>query len=81
LAINDADTVYTGLRPDYNLYVNGTTYFNGNVIHNGITYFANPTASDITNGSAYYINNSAEGYLSDLRVDKVRLNGDLIGFY
>ena len=36
----------------YRLYVNGTSYFNGNTTHNGIDYFAN--------GTTYYINNSAD---------------------
>ena len=39
----------------YNFYVNGTSYFNGNVTHNGIVYFAN--------GTTYYINNSAYAVL------------------
>ena len=39
----------------YNFYVNGTSYFNGNVTHNGITYFAN--------GTTYSINNSADATL------------------
>lgn len=39
----------------YNLYVNGSTYFNGNTTHNGIDYFAN--------GTTYYINNSGDSRL------------------
>lgn len=39
----------------YNLYVNGTSYFNGNTTHNGIIYFAN--------GTTYSINNSADATL------------------
>jgi len=39
----------------YNLYINGTSYFNGNTTHNGINYFAN--------GTTYYINNSADAKL------------------
>lgn len=44
-----------GVTPSYNFYVNGTSYFNGNVTHNGIDYFAN--------GTTYYINNSADAKL------------------
>ena len=44
----------------YKLYVNGDTYFNGNTTHNGIDYFAN--------GTTYYINNSANGYLNNLQL-------------
>lgn len=55
------------------LYVNGTTYFNGNTTHNGIDYFAN--------GTTYYINNYATGYLSDFCVDKTRLNDNYLSFY
>ena len=40
---------------NYKFYVNGTSYFNGNVTHNGITYFAN--------GTTYSINNSADATL------------------
>lgn len=44
----------------YKLYVNGTSYFNGDTTHNGIDYFAN--------GTTYYINNSADSYLRDVKV-------------
>ena len=57
----------------YNLYVNGSSYFNGNTTHNGIDYFAN--------GTTYYINNSAVAYFNDLRTDQVRLVDNWIGFY
>lgn len=62
-----------GSNTSYSLYINGVSYFNGNTTHNGIDYFAN--------GTTYYIDNDACGYLSDLRVDQVRLNGTLLGFY
>lgn len=57
----------------YQLYVNGSTYFNGDTTHNGIDYFAN--------GTTYYIDNSAVAYLNDLRSDNVRLVDNWIGFY
>ena len=44
----------------YKLYVNGNSYFNGDTTHNGIDYFAN--------GTTYYINNSADGYLNALQL-------------
>jgi len=40
-----------GSNTSYNLYVNGTSYFNGNVTHNGIVYFKND--------QSYYINKNA----------------------
>ena len=42
-------------EPSYNFYVNGTSYFNGNVTHNGFIYFAN--------GTNYYIDNNATANL------------------
>lgn len=57
----------------YNFYVNGTSYFYGNTKLNGTLYFAN--------GSTYYIDNNAEEYISDLRVDKTRLDSDMLSFY
>ena len=50
-----------GTNDSYNLYVNGTSYFNGNTTHNGIDYFAN--------GTTYYINNSGTGNLNALTVN------------
>lgn len=50
-----------------------TLYVNGNTLNNGIVYFAN--------GTTYYINNSAVGYLNDLRVDNTRLVDNWLGFY
>ena len=47
-------------EPSYNFAVSGTSYFNGNTTHNGIDYFAN--------GTTYYINNSADSYLRDVKV-------------
>lgn len=44
-----------GTNTSYNLYVNGTSYFNGNTTHNGIDYFANSTS--------FYIDNSADANL------------------
>ena len=49
------------------LYVNGTTK------HNGAIYLANNTT--------YWIDNSAAAYLSDLRVDKVQVDGSAIKFF
>jgi hypothetical protein len=40
-----------GSNTSYNLYVNGTSYFNGNVTHNDIVYFKND--------QSYYINKNA----------------------
>lgn len=54
----------------YKLYVNGSTYFNGNTTHNGIDYFAN--------GTTYYIDNSANGYLNALQL-KTNLTFDATG--
>lgn len=39
----------------YNLFVEGTTKFNGNTTHNGAVYFSN--------GTVYYINNDADARL------------------
>ena len=64
---------YAVLGGSYKLYVNGSTYFNGDTTHNGIDYFANDTT--------YYIDNSAVAYLNDLRSDNVRLVENWIGFY
>ena len=61
------------VNTSYNLYVNGTSYFNGNVTHNGVIYLAN--------GTTYWIDNSAIGYLNDLRVDQMRLVDNWIGWY
>ena len=44
----------------YKLYVNGTSYFNGNITHNGTDYFAN--------GTTYYINNSAQASLNNVSI-------------
>lgn len=66
-------TVNDNTQDTYRLKVTGPTYFNGNVTHNGITYFANNTT--------YYIDNDAIGYLSDLRVDKIRIDEQKISFY
>lgn len=48
-------TDYAVSGGSYKLYVNGSTYFNGNTTHNGIDYFAN--------GTTYYINNSGDSRL------------------
>ena len=48
---------------NYNFYVNGTSYFNGNTTHNGIDYFAN--------GTTYYINNSAQASLNNVSIGGV----------
>lgn len=47
----------------YKLYVNGTSYFNGNTTHNGIDYFAN--------GTTYYINNSANANLNNIYANSI----------
>ena len=66
-------------EPSYNFAVSGTSYFNGNTTHNGIDYFAN--------GTTYYINNSANGYLnklqlkSDLTFDATGTTGTAGGIY
>ena len=49
-----------GTNTEYKLYVNGTSYFNGNTTHNGIDYFAN--------GTTYYINNSAQAHLNNVSI-------------
>ena len=49
------------INTSYTLYVNGSSYFNGNTTHNGIDYFAN--------GTTYYINNSGTGNLNALTVN------------
>lgn len=66
-------TVGAAAQEKYKFQVTGDSYLNGNVTHNGITYFAN--------GTTYNINNSAVGYLADLRVDKIRLDDAKIYFY
>lgn len=57
------NTTNTTNISSYNLYVEGTTKFNGNVTHNGITYFAN--------GTTYYINNSADAHLNNVSIGGV----------
>lgn len=49
------NTTNTTNISSYNLYVEGTSKFNGNTYHNGVDYFAN--------GTTYYINNSAHANL------------------
>ena len=49
-----------GIDNTKNFYVNGTAYFVGNTTHDGIVYFAD--------GTTYYINNSADGYLNTLKL-------------
>ena len=58
-------SVNTAHQTDYRLYVNGTTYFNGNTTHNGIDYFAN--------GTTYYINNSGTANLYGLTANSTAL--------
>ena len=53
----------TNRNTSYKLYVNGTSYFNGNTTHNGIDYFAN--------GTTYYINNSAQASLNNVSIGGV----------
>ena len=71
LYVNTA--IANGSTPSYNFQVTGTSYFNGNTTHNGVIYLAN--------GTTYWIDNSAIGYLNDLRVDQTRLVNDWLGFY
>ena len=52
---------------------NGNVQINGTTKHNGVVYFAN--------GTSYFINNSAIGYLADFRVDQTRLVSNWLGFY
>jgi hypothetical protein len=53
----------TSRNTSYRLYVNGTTKFDGNVTHNGITYFAN--------GTTYYVNSSAQAHLNNVSIGGV----------
>lgn len=53
--------VNTTTEKPYNLYVTGTTYFDGNSTHKGNAYFAD--------GTSYYINNTANGKLKSLTLD------------
>ena len=62
-----------GSNTSYNLYVNGTSYFNGNVTHNGIVYFKND--------QSYYINKNAQGYLDKLQAGNIRLTENKVEFY
>ena len=50
--------INTTAQTAYNVYINGTSYFNGNVTHNGYDYFAN--------GTTYYIDNSGTANLYGL---------------
>ena len=61
------------------LYVNGTTYFNGDVKHNGTTYFKYD--SNPEHPSYYYIDQNAIGYLNTLQVNNIRLMNSSIEFY
>lgn len=49
-----------GQNTSYNLYVNGTGYFDGNVTNKGTVYF--------NNGTSYYINNNAVARLNYIEV-------------
>ena len=72
IGINQSGQIGLGANANtnYRLYVNGVSYFNGNTTHNGIDYFAN--------GTTYYINNSADGYLNNLQL-KTNLTFDATG--
>lgn len=61
------------------LYVNGATYFNGDVKHNGTTYFKYD--SNPEHPSYYYIDQNAVGYLNTLQVNNIRLMNSSIEFY
>lgn len=55
------------------LYVNGTSYFKGDVTHDGKVYFKND--------QSYYIDKNAQGYLNKLQVDNIQLVNNKVEFY
>ena len=60
------------------LYVTGTSTFNNNIRLLDHIYFGQPASSE---DPQYYIDSSAIGFLSDLRVDNVQLDDNYIKFY
>lgn len=60
------------------LYVTGTSTFNNDIRLLNHIYFGQPATSE---DPQYYIDSSAVGFLSDLRVDNIQLDDDYIKFY
>ena len=49
-----------GSNTEYRFYVNGSSFLNGDIIHNGTIYLAN--------GKTYYINNNAQAYFNRIGI-------------
>ena len=60
------------------LYVTGTSTFNNDIRLLDHIYFGQPASSE---DPQYYIDSSAIGFLSDLRVDNIQLDDNYIKFY
>ena len=60
------------------LYVTGTSTFNNDIRLLNHIYFGQPASNE---DPQYYIDNSAVGFLSDLRVDNIQLDDNYIKFY
>lgn len=60
------------------LYVTGTSTFSNNIRLLDHIYFGQPASSE---DPQYYIDSSAIGFLSDLRVDNIQLDDNYIKFY